>query len=406
MKTTLVLNPKGGCGKTTIATSLAAFFSGCRESTVLLDFDAQSSSRHWLEARQPVRPRVQVIDAHSLPTQEVSQWRGLLPAGSQRVVIDTPAALKLAEYACLVEEADAVIVPVIPSEFDLRAAASLIQQLLLMPCMLRRRSKLMVVANRVKVNSLAFRRFLRFAERMDVPVAASLRESQNYVYAAEKGLGIHELPRSRARADIEQWEGLLDCLGASPAHARRKARRHAPKLVPASPEEFPAEIARTLAAPVPAREQTPPISSAEISEDGLAQGPAARDARPHALVVDDSGLVRKVTERFLSRNGFRVSAAADGKEGLDMLERDRPDVVILDAMMPRLDGFGFTAAVRNNPDTRNIPIIMVTAMEGESQRDRAMQAGADDFLLKPYRESHLLASIAKLLPALATSAPG
>jgi chromosome partitioning protein len=401
MKTVLVLNPKGGCGKTTIATSLAAYFAFCGKSTVVLDFDAQSSSRHWLEARQAIRPQVQVIDAHRLQAHEVPSWREMLPGGTQRAVVDTPAALKLSEYESLIEDADAIIVPVIPSEFDLRAAASLISELLLMPSLLRRRDKLAVVANRVKIRSLAFRRFLRFAERLDLPVAASLRESQNYVYAAQKGLGIHDLPRSRARLDLEQWESLLQWMDSS--LARRRPARHLP------PATLPEEEAEDGGAPsVLSLPQVPGPAPTPVQESPQAdQAPAGSppDSRPHALVVDDSGLVRKVTERFLSRNGFRVSAAPDGKSGLDLLEREHPDVVILDVMMPGLDGFGFTAAARNNPETRAIPIIMVTAMEGGHERDRAMQAGADDFLLKPYRESHLLASIRKLLPDLASNGP-
>jgi len=105
-----------------------------------------------------------------------------------------------------------------------------------------------------------------------------------------------------------------------------------------------------------------------------------------------------VTERFLLRNGFRVSQAADGQEGLAALAADRPDVVILDAMMPGMDGFAFCEAVRADPALGNLPIIMVTALEGEAARERAMQVGADDFLIKPYREAQLLASIRKLLP--------
>ncbi|MFZ8963762.1 MAG: Hpt domain-containing protein [Steroidobacteraceae bacterium] len=114
------------------------------------------------------------------------------------------------------------------------------------------------------------------------------------------------------------------------------------------------------------------------------------DTRPLALVVDDSITVRRVTQRLLERNGLRVVTAKDGLDAMAVLQDKRPDVILLDIEMPRMDGYEVAAHVRGDPALRDIPIVMITSRVGDKHRARAIELGVSDYLGKPYQESQLL----------------
>jgi chemosensory pili system protein ChpA (sensor histidine kinase/response regulator) len=114
------------------------------------------------------------------------------------------------------------------------------------------------------------------------------------------------------------------------------------------------------------------------------------------MVVDDSLTVRKITSRFLLREGFRVVTARDGVEALEMLEEEIPAVMLLDIEMPRMDGFEVARSVRAGSLTRDLPIIMITSRTAEKHRGHAMELGVDAYLGKPYQEEELLAEINRL----------
>jgi chemosensory pili system protein ChpA (sensor histidine kinase/response regulator) len=125
--------------------------------------------------------------------------------------------------------------------------------------------------------------------------------------------------------------------------------------------------------------------------------PALKDARPVALVVDDSITVRRVMERFLQRNGMRVVTAKDGLDAISTLAEQKPDIILLDIEMPRMDGYEFATHVRNDERVSDVPIIMITSRVGDKHRARAIEIGVNDYLGKPYQDSQLLESIRKLL---------
>jgi chemosensory pili system protein ChpA (sensor histidine kinase/response regulator) len=122
----------------------------------------------------------------------------------------------------------------------------------------------------------------------------------------------------------------------------------------------------------------------------------AKDHRTFVMVVDDSITVRRVTERLLERNGMRVMTAKDGVDAVAQLQDHLPDIMLLDIEMPRMDGYEVATHVRNDPRLKNIPIVMITSRVGQKHRTRAMEAGVDDYLGKPYQESELLAAIEAL----------
>ncbi len=125
----------------------------------------------------------------------------------------------------------------------------------------------------------------------------------------------------------------------------------------------------------------------------------SRDDRIFALVVDDSITVRRVTQRFLERNGMRVMTAKDGVEAMALLQEHTPDVILLDIEMPRMDGYEVASHVRNDARLADIPIIMITSRVGDKHRARAIELGVDDYLGKPYQESQLLDAIEPLVLA-------
>jgi chemosensory pili system protein ChpA (sensor histidine kinase/response regulator) len=125
---------------------------------------------------------------------------------------------------------------------------------------------------------------------------------------------------------------------------------------------------------------------------------AAEPAAPKPLVVmvvDDSVTVRKVTSRLLERHGMQVLTARDGVEALALLREQRPDVLLLDIEMPRMDGFEVATQIRRDPQLVDLPIIMITSRTGAKHRDRALAIGVNDYLGKPYQEAQLLDSIAQ-----------
>ncbi|MGB5492248.1 MAG: response regulator, partial [Woeseiaceae bacterium] len=125
--------------------------------------------------------------------------------------------------------------------------------------------------------------------------------------------------------------------------------------------------------------------------------PTPTDTRPLALVVDDSITVRRVTERFLHRNGMRVATAKDGLDAISVMHDHKPDVILLDIEMPRMDGYEFASHVRNDPQVADVPIIMITSRVGDKHRARAIELGVNDYLGKPYQDSQLLEAIRRQL---------
>ncbi|MEX2123570.1 MAG: Hpt domain-containing protein [Woeseia sp.] len=124
---------------------------------------------------------------------------------------------------------------------------------------------------------------------------------------------------------------------------------------------------------------------------------AATDVRPLAMVVDDSITVRRVMERFLQRNGMRVVTAKDGLDAISALSENKPDIILLDIEMPRMDGYEFATHVRNDERVSDVPIVMITSRVGDKHRARAIEIGVNDYLGKPYQDSQLLDAIQRLL---------
>jgi chemosensory pili system protein ChpA (sensor histidine kinase/response regulator) len=125
--------------------------------------------------------------------------------------------------------------------------------------------------------------------------------------------------------------------------------------------------------------------------------PTPTDDRPLVLVVDDSITVRRVTERFLQRNNMRCMTAKDGLDAIAVMQEAKPDVILLDIEMPRMDGYEFASHVRNDDRASDVPIIMITSRVGDKHRARAIELGVNDYLGKPYQDTQLLDAIRRQL---------
>ncbi len=136
----------------------------------------------------------------------------------------------------------------------------------------------------------------------------------------------------------------------------------------------------------------------ELTASGLQQAPLV-------TIVDDSLTVRRVTQRLLEREGYRVALAKDGLEGLELVTAERPAVLLTDIEMPRMDGFDLVRNLRADPKLADLPVIMITSRIAQKHRDYAAELGVDHYLGKPYAEDELLALLARYARRAALSAP-
>ncbi len=205
----MLLNPKGGCGKTTIATSLASYYAASGLRTALVDYDSQGSSTRWLKVRPATLDAIHGVAAYRNATGVTRTWQMRLPVDVQRVVVDTAAGLGPAQVPDMALRADVIVVPVLPSRIDMDAAMDFLAVLERSPAVRDGSRRVAVVANRLRGNKRLVRELKAFLAAQSFPYIASLRESSNYERAAELGVGIHDLDGSRSHTDRDQWRPLL-----------------------------------------------------------------------------------------------------------------------------------------------------------------------------------------------------
>ena len=220
MQRILVLNPKGGSGKTTIATNLASYFASQGDHPLLSDNDPQGSSTRWIKKRKPEQAFIHGISAFERNTRMTRAWQMRIPSDAAHVIVDTPAAVLAQDMPEMIKTADAIIVPVLPSDIDIYACSRCIADLLLIAKVRRDENRIGVIANRVRRNTLIYQSLMRFLETLRIPVIATLRDSQNYVRAVEQGVGLFEMKRNLVSQDIEDWEPLLAWLRAKEGTVR------------------------------------------------------------------------------------------------------------------------------------------------------------------------------------------
>lgn len=205
MRTILVLNAKGGCGKSTISTNLASYFASVMgEKVVLADYDQQESSLAWLEARDEKWPFIEGVAAYKDPLRVAKD--------TDYVIMDAPARVHGKELTQLMRKAETVIFPILPSPIDMRAATKYMEEVMKNGRVSRKEVKIGVLANRVRENTLVFSALYDFIKAMKLPYVATLRDTQNYIHAEERGIGIFEMAPSQVYQDMEDWAPLTKWL--------------------------------------------------------------------------------------------------------------------------------------------------------------------------------------------------
>jgi chromosome partitioning protein len=202
--TTLVINPKGGSGKTTVTTNLASYFASKGVAVTIMDYDPQASSLAWLLLRKPAQPRI--YGANAAP-QRGMRIRGIemhVPAETRQLLIDAPAGASGLLLQEMLSRADSILIPVAPSPIDIHATANFIRDLLLAGRIRTRNIRLGVVANRVRNSMQAYPPLERFLDVLKLPLLGRVSDSDLYVRAAETGVGVFEMDPAASEAERDQ----------------------------------------------------------------------------------------------------------------------------------------------------------------------------------------------------------
>jgi chromosome partitioning protein len=204
MKTILVASSKGGAGKSTIATNLAANFALDGKRTVLVDADPQGSSTRWAERRSEMESAVLPIDA-----SRKRPWRSYLPEDAERVVVDAAAGAMATDLDSFLEQADAVVVPVLPSALDIEATVGFLNTLSKVQRIHKRKLPVGLVLNRSKPWTNTSQQALEMLKSWPYPVVAQLRDTQAYVVLVGLGRSLFDYKSAQVRDHQSDWDPLL-----------------------------------------------------------------------------------------------------------------------------------------------------------------------------------------------------
>jgi chromosome partitioning protein len=215
IKRILVVNAKGGCGKTTITTNIASHYAQRGLNVRLFDHDNQGSSLAWINRRSASLNQIHGVDASKNQDHRLTRsWKLRVPPETDVSIIDTPAGVDITELSALFQTNDSIIIPVLPSPIDIHATAHFIKNLLTTGKARKKMIRIAVVANRVRKNTLVYQSLERFLSSLNIPFVASLRDTQLYTRAIELGIGIQEINSPRSKVDREQWAPIVRWLEA------------------------------------------------------------------------------------------------------------------------------------------------------------------------------------------------
>ncbi|HEX2012114.1 MAG TPA: ParA family protein [Roseateles sp.] len=204
MPVILVANPKGGVGKSTLAGNISGYFAHRGHAVMLGDIDVQQSSRQWLALRPPQLPPIRGWDLGKSEGKTLAKP----PKGVSHVVLDTPAGLHGKRLESVHAQADKLLIPLQPSLFDIQATYSFLQTLQDLRRQTGRGPALALVGMRAKEGTLSAQQLQQFVQGLDVPVLGLLRDTQNYVQLAARGLTLWDVAPGRVERDLAQWQAL------------------------------------------------------------------------------------------------------------------------------------------------------------------------------------------------------
>jgi chromosome partitioning protein len=203
MKSFLVANPKGGVGKSTLATNLAGYFARRGYKVMLGDTDSQQSSREWLKLRSTALPKIGSWEID--PRNSIARP----PKETTHAVLDTPAGITAKQLGEVLPQVNRIIVPLQPSFFDILATKDFLEVLVQSKQLRKNNTSVAIVGMRVDARTRAAAELERFLEALNLPAITYLRDTQTYVQAAAHGMTVFDLSPSRGAQDWEQWKPLL-----------------------------------------------------------------------------------------------------------------------------------------------------------------------------------------------------
>jgi chromosome partitioning protein len=226
MRAILVINSKGGCGKTTVTTNLASYYAAARARVAITDYDPQGSSLQWLKLRPPHLPRIHGANGTAPKAHLLRTLQTWIPGDTEIELIDAPGAVKGLVLQDVVTKADSIVIPVAPSSIDVHATADFLKNLLLLGKVRQRNVKVAVVANRVRSSMPVYEPLERFLKSLNLPFLTRISDSDHYIRAAEGGVGVFDMEPESTEAErqellpIVRW---LDCrIAADSAAAEPK----------------------------------------------------------------------------------------------------------------------------------------------------------------------------------------
>ncbi|MDH3317763.1 MAG: ParA family protein [Gammaproteobacteria bacterium] len=209
MNTTVVMNAKGGVGKTTIATNLASYFAANGVPTAIMDYDPQGSSLRWIEQRAPEAPHIHGADAAPRKGTGLRSLGRFVPRETRQLVVDAPAGPTRLLMQEMLARANAILIPVAPSKIDIRATANFIKELLLVGGVRHRNIRAAVVANRARSSTGVYEPLERFVRSLRLTFLTHLLDSEVYVESGDTGYGIFEIDAERTAQQRREFMPIV-----------------------------------------------------------------------------------------------------------------------------------------------------------------------------------------------------
>ena len=223
LNTTLVINSKGGSGKTTVTTNLASYYASRRVPTTILDYDPQGSSLAWLALHDRSGTRLYGANAAPQKGPRIRSIEAHVPADTRQLLVDAPAGASGLLLQEMLSRANCIVIPVAPSPFDIYATAGFVRDLLLVGRVRARSIRVAVVANRVR-SAQVYRPLERFLASLGLPFLTRISDSEIYIRAAESGLGVFEMDEVAA-VEREEFLPIIDWVGGQRAPEASPNRR-------------------------------------------------------------------------------------------------------------------------------------------------------------------------------------
>lgn len=219
MKTTLVINPKGGAGKTTVAINLASYFAASAIPTTLMDYDPQGSSLHWLRSRPADAEKIHAANAAPEKFGRLRSFEMYVQPETRHLIVDAPAGASGVLLQEMLERANSILIPLVPSSIDLHATGNFLRELTAMGRMKTGSIRVAVVANKVRRSMPAYAPLQQLLDSLGLKLLARLIDSDIYMKAAESGAGIFEMNPSLASAERKQFLPIVEWVAEEPGLA-------------------------------------------------------------------------------------------------------------------------------------------------------------------------------------------